>query len=81
MSEFETGLRDYLVNEARLDGTGLQPATPLFSSGALNSFAMIELVSYLETACNFRVKAREITLQNFDSIEKILAFVKKKTAG
>ena len=79
-AEFEAVLKKYLVSNTRIKEAGLQNEVALFSTGTLDSFAMTDLVAFIEKSCSFRIKAKEITLQNFDSISKILVFIQKKTA-
>jgi acyl carrier protein len=67
--------------EARfgLDASGIEDTTPLFSSGLLDSFSVAELLMFIEEQGGFRVEPTEITLDNLDSIERILAFAGRKT--
>jgi acyl carrier protein len=67
--------------EARfgLDATGIDDTTLLFSSGLLDSFSVAELLMFIEEQGGFRVEPTEITLDNLDSIERILAFAGRKT--
>jgi len=59
----------------------LQDDTPIFSQGLLDSFSMIELISHLEAEAGIRVRPMEVTLENLDSIEKILRFVARKQSA
>ena len=52
---------------------------PLFSSGIVDSFTPITLMTFLESQCGFRIGPMEVTLDNFDSIERILRFAERKT--
>ena len=52
---------------------------PLFRSGTVDSFAPITLLTFLESQCGFRIGPMEVTLDNFDSIERILRFAERKT--
>lgn len=55
--------------------------TALFSTGFLDSFQLITLVSYLESSAGIRIKPMEVNLHNLDSIDKILLFIEKKQAS
>jgi acyl carrier protein len=48
--------------------------TPLFSSSMLDSFQMMSVVEFIEKRCGFRVGADDITLENFDTVERMLAY-------
>lgn len=62
-----------LNGEATLD-------TPLFSSGALDSVAMLNLLSFVEEAGGIVIRADEVTLENFDNAARILRFARERVA-
>jgi acyl carrier protein len=74
-------LVDRLESQFGLDAAELSDQTPLFSTGMLDSFSVAELLVFLEEKGNFRVEATEVTLDNLDSIARILAFSQSKTAS
>ncbi len=46
--------------------------------GIIDSTGILELVSFVESAFNFRVEDEELMPDNLDSINKLVAFIKKK---
>lgn len=48
--------------------------TELFSSGMLDSVAMLNLIMFVEEATGLEIRADEVTLENFDSPARILHF-------
>ena len=62
-------LRDTLL----LDGE-LTPESALFTSGALDSVAMMNLIAFVEEQAAIRVQAEQVTLENFDTPGRIAAF-------
>jgi acyl carrier protein len=68
----------FLGDDLSIDTTGVTPAEPLFSSGIVDSFALITLMTFLESQCGFRIGPMEVTLDNFDSIERIMRFADRK---
>jgi acyl carrier protein len=54
--------------------------TPLFSSGALDSIAMISLIAFVEQEVGIEIRADEVTLENFDTPERISRFALEKAA-
>lgn len=54
--------------------------TPLFSSGALDSVAMLNLIVYVEQATGTEIRAEDVTLENFDTASRILDFARKLAA-
>ena len=59
---------------------GLQPGelrddTSLFSSGLLDSFHLVEMISVLEKASGRKIKPGEINLENLDTPGSIAGFL------
>jgi acyl carrier protein len=67
-------LLEYLEGHARVDVSELEDSTELFSSGLVDSFAMVDLLQFLEKHTGSRMGPEDINLDNLDSIERILAF-------
>ena len=80
MSLQSEDLVSYLADELNVDTTGLDSEALLFSSGLVDSFSMIDLIFFLETQCGIKLKPAEITLDNLDSIGRIMAFIQKRDA-
>ncbi len=73
-----TRLAEFVARRFSLDPAELTPSTPLFSSGLLDSFHLLELISHLEEQAGIRISPGEISLENLDSLERILRFVDGK---
>jgi acyl carrier protein len=76
-------LRQYIVREF-LPGeslANLKDDTPLRTSGLLDSMATLQVVTYVEENFGIEVQAHEAGVENFESIEKIAAFVLGKKAA
>jgi acyl carrier protein len=46
----------------------IRSTTRLFESGIVDSYKVLELISYLETALRIRIPDESVTLENFRSI-------------
>ena len=68
-------LVDYLSGTLNVDIAQVNEDTLLFSSGLIDSFSMIDLITFIETQCGIRVSPTDITLDNFDTIGRIMNFV------
>jgi acyl carrier protein len=68
-------LRRYLYEKQGLEPEDCEDDTRLFSSGLMDSFSMVDLIMFIENAAGLQVHPAEVTLDNFDSIARILAFV------
>jgi len=74
MKDFRQSLREFLLGRYRIESKELANDSPLFSTGLLDSFAMVELVSFSEAMFEKKVRARDLTLENFDSIDRIARY-------
>ena len=71
-------IRHYLSNRLGVDLTDVTDDSPLFSSNLVDSFSLVELITFIESEGAIKINAWDVTLDNFDSIERILAFVRGK---
>jgi acyl carrier protein len=73
MAMTEERLIGYLRAELAL-GDGLDPDSELFSNGALDSVAMLNLIAFVEEVCGIDVRPEDVTLANFDTPARIVLF-------
>lgn len=71
-------LRRWLAEEQGLDMSTIADDTPLFSSGVLDSLAMVDLLGFMEAKAGIRVRWTELTLERIDCVAAILQFVSLK---
>jgi len=82
MNEMKQYLRQF-ISELLPDGKSatLRDDTPLRTSGLVDSMGMLRIVSFLEEKYGIEVDAYEASVENFDRIDDIAAFVQKKLAA
>jgi len=82
MNEMKQQIRQF-VSELLPDGksANLSDNTPLRTSGLVDSMAMLRIVSFLEEKFGIEVDAYEASVENFDRIDDIAAFVQRKLAA
>ena len=68
------GLIDYINDKLGLDRSEFSDSTLLFSTSMLDSFSMVDLILYIEGAAGLKIDPGAVTLDNLDSVERILAF-------
>lgn len=73
-------LMEFLQHELAVDVADVGENTPLFSTGIVDSFAVISLMTYLETEGGIRIDPDDVNLENMDSIGRILDFVARVKA-
>ena len=56
----------------------LQDDTPLLTSGIVDSVGMLRMIAYLENRFGIEVDAHDATVDNFDRIGDIAAFIESK---
>jgi acyl carrier protein len=76
----QTSLVDWLVTHGGVNAAELERDTPLFSGGRLDSLLLLELIAFIEKSCGIRVSWNEVTLDNLDSVARILDFA-DRSAG
>lgn len=72
------GLINYMQDRLGVEISGVGNDTPLFSSGLLDSFSIVELMGFIESSAAIRMDPWDVTLDNLDSIDRILAYVQTK---
>jgi acyl carrier protein len=77
----KSSLKDFLAKSvlpfARIDV--FEDDDSFLEKGILDSTAVLELVGHIESQFAFRVEADEITPDNLDSLNKVAAFIQRKT--
>jgi acyl carrier protein len=79
----EDKIRQFILTEflPREKPENLHNDTPLRTSGVLDSVATLRLVTFVEEEFGIRVEAHEASVENFDTIDSIAAFVQSKMTG
>ena len=67
-------LLTFLNEKLCVDTTDLTDSEPLFSSGILDSFSMVDMLVFIESSIGKRLSPADISLDNFDTVERIIAF-------
>lgn len=70
----EARLREILEDDLGCDMDGVESDTLLFSTGIVDSFALVTLMMQLEQETGMKINPGDVTLENFDSMQRIIAF-------
>ena len=62
-------IKDSLQIETDIDAN-----SKLFSTGELDSMAMMQLIGYVESAAGIQIRPEDVSLEHFDTVESILQF-------
>ena len=75
MTLTQDALLDYLEQKHAVPSASVEASTALFSDGHLDSFSMVDLILFIEENTGISVSPGDVTLDNLDSIDRILRFV------
>ena len=74
----EEKLKGFIL-EHFLHGEGvLKNSESLFGSGIVDSLRLMELIAFVEKTFNISVNMSDVTIKNFDSVNKISGLIKNK---
>jgi acyl carrier protein len=73
-------LRGFIAGDLDVEDE-ITDATLLFSASVIDSFQMMSLMEFIEKQCGIKVPPGDVTLENLDSIERILAYATRRAAG
>lgn len=79
MDKLKHALRAALATQFRVDRDCLNDDTKLFSSGLIDSLSVIDLVCFVESKIGHAIPPSDITLENFDSVARIIVFAETIT--
>ena len=67
-------LTGFMQEELGIDTDDVNTSSLLFTSGIVDSFSLVSLVTFIERQCGFTVRPDDVTLENLDSIQRIVDF-------
>jgi acyl carrier protein len=71
-------IRDFIIKTFMAGKGSIADSDSLFASNILDSFGMLELIAFIEKKCKIYVTPSEVTLNNFDSLNKIIQLIQRK---
>jgi acyl carrier protein len=77
----ENEVMEFLNVELGVDTADIASDTPLFSSGVVDSFSMVSLITFIEERCQTRLNPMDISLNNMDTINGIVRFAARVEGG
>ena len=81
MTELQQQLRAYIAREANVPAERIAESTPLVSSGLVDSFMLVGLVTFIEDAAGVRIPAAYAAVEHLDSLALIEQLVAKVRAA
>jgi acyl carrier protein len=79
--DFETQIKDYIAKNLLFSSNGFQydDDASFLEEGIVDSQGVMELVAFIEDNFAVTVDDQDITADNFDSVNKLTAYIKSKT--
>lgn len=70
---------NYIIQELHGGKSDLEifPEDDLLGSGLIESMGMMRLIQYIEEEYDFRVAPQDMTIENFMTVEAMVAYVQK----
>ena len=79
--EIETKLREFILkNLYYAEDRAIEDYDSFLETGVVDSMGVMELVAFVQREFGLEVAQEEIVVENFDSIRKLAAFVRRKLA-
>jgi len=76
MSAAQEKIRSFLTRNLGLNLAGINDDSPLFTSGIVDSFALFELLSFLESEFNCKIDIADLNINDLDTISGISSLAK-----
>ncbi len=81
MSEFSSLLLKFVQEEVCIGDLELAGDTDLLLTGAVDSLGVIRITQWLEDESGIEVDPADVTLENFQTVDKMIAYVRLQGAG
>lgn len=65
----------FICDDAGIDAAEINEDTPLFTEGYIDSFTMTSMIAFIEEKMGFEIEQSAVTLDNFDTVSRIMAYV------
>lgn len=77
-ADFESRLLKYINTEVSLIDDDIEADTDLLLTGAVDSLGVIGITQWLEDEVGFSVEPTEVTLDNFQTVDRMVGFCRTK---
>jgi acyl carrier protein len=66
-------IRGFLEKDLGLDLSSVSNDSPLFTSGTIDSFALLELMSFMEAEFGAKIDITDLSIEQLDTIDALVA--------
>ena len=78
-SNIKKDIKEFILDEFSPDESQLKDNILLFDSGIIDSLVMVKLAAFIKESYGVNINPSEVTMENFNTIEKIAKFISEKT--
>lgn len=75
---FRNELIAFISEDTGIEASEISDDTLLFSDGLIDSFTMSSVLAFIEEQLGIQIEMSDVTLENFDSISRIIAFTDRQ---
>lgn len=76
--DIKSKIKEYIIESTFEDVQGITDETLIFEEGVLDSMGLLFLIEFLQEEFNVTTNDDELVVENFESINKIVAFLNSK---
>jgi acyl carrier protein len=69
--ETKARIREFIKGSLGIDESSIKDGDPLYTSGIIDSFAFIEMMSFLESELDIKLDLSELSIEDMDTIEAL----------
>ena len=77
--DIKNKIRDYIIESTFDDVKKITDETLIFEEGVLDSMGLLFLIEFLKEEFSITTNDEELVIDNFQSINSIVTFIKNKT--
>lgn len=71
----------FLSEELGIHADDIELDTALVSSGLIDSMSLVQLATHIERTLDIEIPDQDITVENLDSLAKILAYIESRLSS
>ncbi|WP_458626145.1 acyl carrier protein [Winogradskyella sp. PC D3.3] len=77
-TDIKTKIKNYIIQSTFDDIEKIKDDTLIFEEGILDSMGLLFLIEFLQEEFNLTTSDEELVVENFQSINNIIAFIESK---
>lgn len=71
-------IKEFIIHNFMQGSGSINNSDSLFENSIIDSFGLLELIGFIEKNFSVSISPSEATIENFDSVDKIVQMIEKK---